>query len=105
MGYPLLKWMPDIIMYMNELYKKIEQLCSLIKKIKSPIAETPSIPEIKSIAPPSAKSSVPKTKIPGIAPTSKKDPKKVAEQIKNAETLKQNNPVLKIEDNGQWSLD
>lgn len=44
--------------------------------------------------------------IPGDAmtPESKKDPAKVAEQLKNPKPTKPNTEVLKVEANGQWSL-
>lgn len=95
---------------MEDLYKKIEQLCSLIKKVKgqaAPKSTLPSVPPIKPISPPSmtAKPSVAQSKIPGHNPSTKKDPKKVAEQLKNANVQKLKAPLLKIDDNGQWSLE
>lgn len=65
------------------LYKKLSHLLDLIKNYSDLLPSIPKTPEIK---PPKIQNQLkPKkqTKIPGVAPDSKKDPKKVAEQIKN----------------------
>ena len=53
---------------------------------------------------PSMTASAP-TKIPGITPVSGKDPKKMAEQLKNPRPKKPKMEVMKTDKNGQWSLE
>lgn len=92
---------------MEDLIKKLEELNTLIKQIKagSTVKSTmPTIPPIQGIKPPSMKASGKAPKIGGVSANSNKDPKKVAQQLKNAETQKVKMPVLKTDDNGQWSL-
>lgn len=59
--------------------------------------------------PKSAKQAEKENKIPGgLPPASKKDPQKVAEQLKNPNPTKPSNPqedVLKADSNGQWYLE
>lgn len=93
---------------MEELAKKLNQLVALIKAVK--VVAGPSIPQIPAIkqpAPPSL--NPPKTitaKIPGISPDSKKDPKKVAQQIKDGSmSTKTQKIMLKFDENGQWKLE
>jgi len=120
---------------MEDLIKKLEKLIELSKALKIPVS--PSVPKnsVIPISPGVPKNSaipknpVPKlpkislpgtptqggggkpTNLPGPSPMSHKDPKKIAQQIKNAEKLKQTMPMLKSEveklelsKNGQWSL-
>ena len=81
--------------YMEKFFKKLEELSTLLKafnasiKTPKPTVGMPTTPKVPGA-----------TKIPGMAPNSKKDPKKIAEQLKNAE-LK---PKIKIARNGQWSM-
>lgn len=77
---------------MDKLFKKVEELDTLLKQFQASI-RMPK-PKMPSNKPPK------EAKMPGIAPTSKKDPVKVANQFKNPE-LK---PKIKIARNGQWSL-
>lgn len=98
---------------MSELEKKLEQLIDLIKAVKAmePVKkdgpQLPTIPAIKPPAPPSMKAAPGKApKIgSGAGPDSKKDPKKIAEQIKNGSmSTKTQKVMLKFEKNGQWSM-
>lgn len=95
---------------MEDLVKKLEQLRDLIKAVKQmkPAGPTlPSIPAPKLPAPPSLTpkaSTAPKIGV-GQGPNSKKDPKKVAEQIKNGSmSTKTQKVMLKVDNNGQWEL-
>jgi hypothetical protein len=87
------------------LVKKINDLRDCLKSLTTkPIL--PAISEVSSIPNQSlTKPSIKPAKIPSPPPGSKKDPKKVAEQLKAAEVQKLNMPVLKFDTNGQWSLD
>lgn len=97
---------------MDTLAKKLTQLKDLIKAMKKPdqkpLHSVPTIPPIKPPAPPSltpAKSAAPKIGI-GAGPNSKKDPKKVAQQIKDGTmTTKTQKVMLKTDKNGQWRLE
>ena len=107
---------------MEDLIKKLEKLIELSKALKIPtspgvpknsvIPTSPGVPKNSAIP----KNPVPKlpkislpgtptqggggkpTNLPGPSPTSNKDPKKIAQQIKNAEKLKQTMPMLKSEE-------
>lgn len=97
---------------MDELSKKLEQLIDLIKAVKlnKPVSPAlPSIPAPKQPAPPSmtpSKSAAPKIGA-GEGPNSKKDPKKVAEQIKNGSMSTKTQKVMLKADSvtGQWYLE
>lgn len=97
---------------MDELSKKLEQLIDLIKAVKlnKPVSPAlPSIPAPKQPAPPSImppKAAVPKIGA-GEGPNSKKDPKKVAEQIKNGSMSTKTQKVMLKADSvtGQWYLE
>jgi hypothetical protein len=97
---------------MEELVKKLTQLTDLLKALKKPDAPKgpalPTLPAIKPPAPPSmtpTKSAAPKIGI-GSGPNSKKDPKKVAQQIKDGSmSTKTQKVMLKTDKNGQWQLD
>ena len=65
----------------------------------------PQLPQIKQ--PPMTTQTVSSsqvTKLPGLAPKNMKDPKKVAQQLKNGEVRAQTLDMLKFNENGQWSL-
>lgn len=68
-----------------ELFQKIMALRDLVKainlKLKSPKNDI-AMPEIKPVSMPNVSTSKAPSKIPGIAPASKKDPNKVAQQLK-----------------------
>ena len=91
-----------------ELIKKLEQLKDLIKALgTAPKAFNASTkaPKMGGVTPPK----YPELAMPGIDQPSKKDPKKVAEQIKNAKSMK--NPIkpvgqekLTLSKSGQWTL-
>lgn len=96
---------------MDELVKKLEQLNDLIKAVKKlnpPTGPTlPKLPTASPPPPPPMKAAVGKApKIgSGAGPDSKKDPKKVAEQIKNGSmSTKTQKTLLKVAKNGQWSM-
>lgn len=103
---------------MDELFKKLTQLNDLLKAIKKPTAPTmlaasavkpPTIPAIRPPAPPSmtpAKSAAPKIGT-GAGPNSKKDPKKVAQQIKDGSMSTKTQKVMLKADSktGQWYLE
>lgn len=92
---------------MDDLSKKLTQLRDLIKALKKPteMVKGPSIPTIPAIRPPSPPSMTPsKGTAPkigtGEGPNSKKDPKKVAQQIKDGSmSTKTQKVMLKSE----WS--
>lgn len=88
-------------MRVDKLEKKLNKLTDMFSDVKASI----KMPKI----------STPKTpdqpKLPGNAPKSKKDPEKMAEQIKNpdlkpkaVEQAKEMKESLKVSKNGQWSL-
>jgi hypothetical protein len=88
----------------------IKSLVALIKALKTnkPIQNTSSfsIPPLKPIRPPSVAVSAkapPKPIAP--APNSKKDPKKIAQQIKDGSMSTKTQKLIKVDKNGQWSLD
>ena len=96
---------------MKPLLKKLEELRDLIKAAKSKPqqsmhSEIPSLPTIKPTSAPSmsAGASSKPPKMPGINPGSKKDPVKVAQQLKQGKTQQKVMPLLKVDKNGQWSL-
>lgn len=93
---------------MDELYRKTEELLKSLLSIKTGASKDLMVPALK---PPSFKTPKPSIKVPstpkipsGLPPPSKKDPIKVAQQLKNPNPGKVNVEVLKFEDNGQWSL-
>lgn len=96
---------------MKSFLKKLEELRDMLKAAKPKVqqamhSELPSIPTIKPTSAPSmsAGASSKPPKMPGINPGSKKDPVKVAQQLKQGKTQKKVMPLLKIDKNGQWSL-
>lgn len=104
---------------MDELYKRLLKINSLIKAIVPKIKEGQMNPSIKMPkapeAPKGASSMMPKlpniktantsSKLPGLMPASAKDPKKVAQQLKNKSVKPSTSmEMIKFEDNGQWNL-
>ena len=98
---------------MEELVKKLTQLTDLLKAMKKPDAPKgpalPTLPAIKPPAPPSmtpTKSAAPKIGT-GAGPDSKKDPKKVAQQIKDGSMSTKTQKVMLKADSktGQWYLE
>lgn len=72
--------------------------------------KAPKLPKAtEAKLPKSPEQAAKENKIPGgLPPASKKDPQKVAEQLKNPNPTKLTNPqeeVLKVASNGQWSLE
>jgi hypothetical protein len=96
---------------MEELIKKLQAAQELIKAMGAPAAPSPAptgmpvIPPTPTIPPITMKQKTVKApKIPGIKPGSKKDPKKVAEQLKAAQVQKLNMPVLKSDSDADPTL-
>lgn len=98
---------------MEELAKKLEQLRELIKAIKlqaKPAAPAlPTIPAPKQPSPPPmtpSTAAAPKIGT-GTGPNSKKDPKKVAQQIKDGSMSTKTQKVMLKADSqtGQWYLE
>lgn len=89
---------------MEELFAKIEQLRDLVKAIKvaQPVFKAPVLPKINPPAQPSMTAPSASKKIPGMNPDAKKDPKKIAEQIKSGAIRKP--AMIKADHNGQWRL-
>lgn len=91
------------------LYEKIEALHKSLLSIKTGASKDLMVPAIKPIAPKIPKPSIRQPtigKIPsGLPPPSKKDPVKMAEQLKNPNPEKVKVEILKTEHNGQWSLE
>ncbi len=95
---------------MEELIKKLTQLLELTKAIKvdKPIAPTlPSLPGLKQPSPPSMIPKASTAKMPGVNPNSKKDPKKVAQQIKDGSMSTKTQKIMLKADSvtGQWYLE
>lgn len=91
----------------KRLISKLEELKSLVKtfaeKKSNPLVPSLEMPKLKPISLSSTK--IRPTKIPGLSPSTNKDPVKVAEQLKNARPMKPKIEVLKTAKNGQWSLE
>lgn len=94
---------------MDELFDKTAALLKSLLSIKTGASKDLMVPELK---PPALKTPKPSIKQPtvgkipsGLPPPSKKDPAKVAEQLKNPNPGKVNVEILKVEKNGQWSLE
>jgi hypothetical protein len=94
---------------MEELVQKLKQLNELMKAVKQnkPAAPAlPSIPAPKQPSPPPM--TPPATTAPKISagqgPNSKKDPKKIAEQIKNGSMSTKTQKIM-LKANGQWYLE
>jgi hypothetical protein len=98
---------------MEELAKKLQKLKDLIKAIRqSQPYKGPTLPQIPAPKQPSAPSMTPKAAAApkigaGQGPNSKKDPKKVAEQIKNGSMSTKTQKVMLKADSvtGQWYLE
>jgi hypothetical protein len=93
---------------MDKLAEKIEELRKSLLSLKTNAKKDFFVPTIKQ---PSVKIPKPSIKQPsvgkipsGLPPPSKKDPVKVAEQLKNPNPGKVSMEVLKVENNGQWTL-
>lgn len=102
---------------MEELVKKLTQLTDLLKAMKKPtptaptmlVATAPTIPPIRPPTPPSmtpAKTAAPKIGT-GTGPSAKKDPRKVAQQIKDGSMSTKTQKVMLKADSktGQWYLE
>jgi len=93
---------------MQDLIDKIEQLkksLAAMKPKENPLVPALNLPTLKPLSMPSASSAPAKSKLPGVAPATGKDPKKMAEQLKNPRPVKPKVEVLKFENNGQWRVE
>lgn len=95
---------------MEKLREKLEELVKNLAAMKPKSAGNVLVPAlkpqgVKPLSMPSASAAPAKTKLPGMSPASNKDPKKMAEQLKNPKPMKPKIEVLKVEKNGQWSLE
>jgi hypothetical protein len=87
---------------MEELASKLTRVLNLIKAIRTFTGQTvPTIPSIKPPSPPSMTPKASGAKIPGISPNSNKNPKKIAEQIKDGSMSTKTQKALLKRD--QWS--
>lgn len=95
---------------MPTLESKIEELMKALTAFKGKSQAATSLvpalkpPGVKPLSLPSISASAPKD-LPGAAPTSTKDPKAMAAQLKNPRPKKPKIEILKTDKNGQWSLD
>lgn len=90
---------------MDDLIKKLENVISLAKGLLSKPNQNVMVPALKISAPkPLANTQSNESKIPGLTPSSNKDPVKMAQQLKNPRPKKVQVEVLKFEKNGQWNL-
>lgn len=93
---------------MDDLFEKLEELRKSLLSLKSQQSKNAFVPSLKTAAN-AFKLTAPSLKMPtkipgGLPPPSKKDPVKVAQQLKNPNPGKVSMEVLKVEDNGQWNL-
>jgi hypothetical protein len=90
---------------MSDIFKVVSKLKDLFKAIKEQQSLLPKIKPIGSIKPPPAPSltaSNKATKIPGMGPDSKKDPKNVAQQIKDGSMSTKTQKIM-LKSDGQWA--
>lgn len=83
---------------MEELVKKLNYLISLAKALNSAfkLPEPAAMPKIKDPGQSKPKKTqIKEQKLPGVSPDAKKDPKKIAEQIKHAKEQKLKKPSIK----------
>lgn len=99
---------------MQDLWHKIDELIKALiaTKYTNLVGHLPKLPEIKQIKPLAInKPTVKEAKLPGLAPDSKKNPKKIAEQIKNGSMSSKTEKLLTKSENitfnkvGQWFLE
>ena len=96
---------------MKDLIAKIEELKKSLAAMKPKSASSTSHTLVPALEAPLTKpvsprsSAISKPKLPGISPSSNKDPKKMAEQLKNPRPKKPKIEILKVDENGQWSLE
>jgi hypothetical protein len=92
---------------MRDILDKFEQLRKALAAMKpkqDSIVPALKLPSIKPLSMPSSSGAAVNTKLPGVASPSGKDPKKMAEQLKNPRPKKPKIEMLKVEKNGQWNL-
>lgn len=92
---------------MDRLIKSLNEMKEILEKGLAPAKpagpQAQALPSIQAPPAPSMKPKVPK-KMPGIKPASQKDPKKVAQQIKEGSVQQPKTPMLKFNAGGQWTL-
>lgn len=87
---------------MESLFKKLNELEDLLKQTSA----TLKLPKLPSMPKPTGMPTIskpPSLKTPGVSPVSKKDPVKIAQQLKNPKETKPKTS-LKISKLGQWSM-
>jgi hypothetical protein len=116
---------------MDKLLKKADDIVELLEKKFMPKTVQPALPPMKPTIKPQTMNALPApnmqantpgmpntlkpprmprttgrnpTKMPGVAAAQKKDPKKVAEQIREGTTRFNALEMLKFDKNGQWKL-
>lgn len=98
---------------MDQMQDKIDELIKALKQSKNIISPAPlaTIPALKPIKAPSmVVSSTSNPKLPAPAPDAKKDPKKIAQQIRDGamstktQKIMLKSETLHISPNGQWTL-
>jgi len=94
---------------MNHINDKIKKLEELIKNLKSSVQSSAVLPSIKQPKLQGIKTPTSQTQIPNVAPQSKKNPVKQAEQIKNKDIkdmkMREAREALNINKSGQWSIE
>ncbi|CAM6003895.1 unnamed protein product [Sphagnum balticum] len=90
----------DLIDKIQELKKSL----AAMKPKENTLVPALKLPTVKPLSISSSSGNAVKAKLPGVAPVSGKDPKKMAEQLKNPRPKKAKVEVLKTDKNGQWSL-
>ena len=94
--------MQDLLDKLEELKKALLSTKADAKSSLVPAVKTPTLKPISM----SSKAAAPKpVKMPGVSPSSNKDPAKVAQQLKNPKPMKPKIEVMKTDKNGQWSLE
>lgn len=96
--------MQDLINKIQELRDLMKALAMKPKSAQQGLVPAIKAPSVKPLAMPSMSSGKP-AELPGISTPSTKDPKKVAEQLKNPKSKKPKIEMLKFDKNGQWSLE
>ena len=97
--------MQDLIDKIQELRKNLAAMKPKGKDAASNLVPAIQLPTVKPLSISSAPASSRASKLPGMSPASTKDPKKMAEQLKDPKPKKPKVEVLKFDANGQWSLD
>ena len=86
---------------MDSLFKKLDELSDLLKQVGNQLNPSIKMPQMKTLGNkiPKINPATPKMST-GVAPKSKKDPVKIAQQLKN----KDPKPKTSFNSLGQWKL-